>query len=71
MTDVLEIEQAIAKLPEVDRLYLAKKILQGFGAPESLSREEKELLDRRSNEVKTGQVKPLSPQELKNRLRSS
>ena len=70
MSNVLEIEQAIAELPETDRSYLAKKILGSFDRPEELSQEEKDLLDRRSAEMKSGKVQPISLEELKNRLSS-
>jgi len=68
MISVLEIEQAIGQLSRSDRSYLAKKILISFDEPEQISEEEKELLERRSNEVKNGLVKPLSLDELKSRI---
>ena len=68
MLSVLQIEQAIADLPEMDRSYLAKKILGSFEHPEKLTKQEQELLDHRSSEMRTGAVQGLSLSELKNRM---
>ncbi len=68
MTSVLEIEQALVKLPRIDRTHLVKSLLRSLDKPEYVSDEEKELLERRSNEVRTGLVTSLSLDELQSRV---
>lgn len=68
MQSVIQIEQAIAELNEADRSYLAKKILSSFDQPEQLTQQEKDLLDCRSSQMKSGKTPSISLSELKKRM---
>ncbi len=68
MTNILEIEQAVVKLPRVDRAHLAKSLLRSLDKQDHVSDEEKELFERRSNEMRTGLVNSLNLDELKSRV---
>ncbi len=68
MTRVLEIMDDALKLPRTDRGYLAQKIIESLDQKSEISEAEKELLQRRSRELRDGTVKGLSLEGLKTKV---
>lgn len=70
MATVMELMDHVLKLPRTDRGYLAQKLIESLDHDEveELSDDEKAMLDRRSEELKSGAVKGLSLDELKEQV---
>ncbi|MDF1813024.1 MAG: addiction module protein [Verrucomicrobiales bacterium] len=65
MTSVLEIMDHVLKLPRTDRGYLAQKLIESLDEDTELSDAEKEVLDRRSRELKDGSRQRPEPRTTK------
>ncbi len=71
MPTVTEIMAQVLKLPRSDRGYLAQKIIESLDAEGDLPDAEKEMLDRRSRQLKDGTVTGITFDQLQEKLRSS
>jgi putative addiction module component (TIGR02574 family) len=65
MATVTEMMDNLLDLPRVDRSYLVKKLLESLEQTESLTADQRSMIDRRSSEMADGKVKPLSMEQLK------
>ena len=65
MSTVTEIMDNVLDLPRVDRSYLVKKLLESLEVTDSLTVNQRSMIDRRSSEMAKGKVKPLSMEQLK------
>lgn len=71
MTTVTEIMADVLTLPRTDRGYIAQKIIESLDDETELPTEEKATLDRRSQELRDGTVKPISLEQLKQQVQSN
>jgi len=65
MASVTEMMDNVLDLPRVDRSYLVKKLLESLDMTDSLTVNQRSMIDRRSSEIADGKVKPLSMEQLK------
>lgn len=70
MATVTELMGDVLDLPRADRTYLAKKLLESLDEVESLTMEQKSTLERRSQEVREGEVATMGLDELKEAVRN-
>lgn len=73
MSTLQEIEAAVLRLPDKDRLHLADKILSSLPPPPAPGEPDEILAEaiRRDAELESGQVKPLSENEFWKGVRRS
>ena len=64
MATVMEMMDNVLELPRADRSYLAKKLLESLDRTDSLTENQRNMIDRRSVEMKNGQINPLSMEQL-------
>ena len=65
MASVTEMMDNVLDLPRVDRSYLVKKLLESLDMTDSLTVNQRSMIDRRSSEMADGKVTPLSMEQLK------
>lgn len=65
MATLTEMMDNVLDLPRVDRSYLVKKLLESLERTDSLTVDQRSMIDRRSSEMADGKVKPLSMEQLK------
>lgn len=64
MATVIEMMDSVLELPRADRSYLAKKLLESLDRTDSLTENQRNMIDRRSVEMKNGKISPLSMEQL-------
>jgi putative addiction module component (TIGR02574 family) len=64
MATVIEMMDNVLELPRADRSYLAKKLLESLDRTDSLTENQRNMIDRRSVEMKNGKINPLSMEQL-------
>lgn len=65
MPTISKIIDEALHLPRTERTYLAKKLIESLEEGESLTRDERLQLERRSQEIRSGAVQTLTLDELK------
>ena len=70
MEVVTDLMQDILKLPRTERSYIARKLIESLEADESFSTEEMEVFERRSRDIRSGTVAPLTAEQLQRELAS-
>ncbi len=64
MATVIEMMDNVLELPRADRSYLAKKLLESLDRTDSLTENQRNMIDRRSVELKNGKITPLNMEQL-------
>jgi len=70
MAAVTDLIQDVLKLPRTERSFIARKLLESLESDESFSTEEMETFERRSHDIRSGTVAPLTIEQLQNELAS-
>jgi len=70
MTEVAKLEKAALNLPIDQRVWLAQSLLDSLPLPAAEMTEAAEIeeADRREREIETGQVQPISEEELRRQV---
>lgn len=68
MVAVTELIKDVLKLPRTERSYIARKLLESLETDGSFSAEEMQMLERRSRDIRSGTVAPLTLEELQREL---